>query len=244
MARNKGEEAGVAGSGQGTAKPRGKAAMDSEVTGRMLERAALELIERDGVLAGLNLREVADRAGVNRGLVYHYFGSRRDLLRAALARSADERRAQLLIEEKPRRFGDRMARAVRGSLRHVSSIRLILLLLMEGDPKLKLLPHRDTTQERLQGDIDAGYVAADVDPVALHAFLKSVNYGYILSRSAMAKEFGIGVRDLDQRFLTLLERMTEGLDGPAVEAPAKETHARPAHAAPGAGSDSDAADAR
>jgi hypothetical protein len=28
--------------------------------------------ERNGVLAGLNLREVAAEAGVNRGLVYHY----------------------------------------------------------------------------------------------------------------------------------------------------------------------------
>ena len=37
---------------------------------------AFGLIRRNGVLAGLNLREVADRAGVNRGNIYHYFGSR------------------------------------------------------------------------------------------------------------------------------------------------------------------------
>ena len=41
-----------------------------------LQTAALDLLERNGVLAGLNLREVADEAGVNRGLVYHYFGTR------------------------------------------------------------------------------------------------------------------------------------------------------------------------
>jgi len=39
-------------------------------------------LNRDGVLAGLNLREVAAEAGINRGLGHHYFGSRRDLLRA------------------------------------------------------------------------------------------------------------------------------------------------------------------
>jgi AcrR family transcriptional regulator len=55
--------------------------MDSELTAQTLERAARELLERNGVLGGLNLREVADHAGVNRGLVYHCFGSRRDLLR-------------------------------------------------------------------------------------------------------------------------------------------------------------------
>ncbi|MEV6702639.1 helix-turn-helix domain-containing protein [Streptomyces sp. NPDC051453] len=201
---------------QATAKPPTKAAMDSEITGQMLERAALQLIERDGVLAGLNLREVADRAGVNRGLVYHYYGSRRDLLRAALTRTAAQRRAQLLIKEGPTRFGDRVAQAVRGCLRHVSSIRLVLLLLLDGDPKLTVMPSRDATQERLQADIDAGQVAEDIDPVALHTFLKSVNYGYILGRSRLAKEFGIGVRDLDERFITLLERMCAAVDGPAV----------------------------
>ena len=55
-------------------------------TERRLIDAALDLIRSNGVLAGLNLREVAEAAGVNRGNIYHYFGSRRDLLRAAIAR--------------------------------------------------------------------------------------------------------------------------------------------------------------
>ncbi|MEB8338392.1 TetR/AcrR family transcriptional regulator [Streptomyces endophyticus] len=195
-----------------------KAAMDSEATSRLLEHAALELIERDGVLAGLNLREVADRAGVNRGLVYHYFGSRRDLLRAALQRTAAERRERLLVEEGPRRFGDRVARSVRGCVRLASSVRLLMLLMLDGDTKLRAMPLRERTQERLRTDIDSGYVAGDVDPVALHAFLQSVNYGYVLTRSSLAKEFGIGVRDLDERFVALLERMSTGVDGPAAAA--------------------------
>ncbi|MGX1668141.1 TetR/AcrR family transcriptional regulator [Streptomyces sp. NPDC055400] len=215
MAHSKDGRADGGEAAQAATKPPTKAAMDSEITGQMLERAALELIERDGVLAGLNLREVADRAGVNRGLVYHYYGSRRDLLRAALARTAVERRAQLLVQEAPSRFADRVVRAVRGCVRHVSSIRLVLLLMLDGDPKLKVMPFRDTTQERLRADIDHGYVADDVDPVALHTFLKSVNYGYILGRSRLAKEFGIGVRDLDERFIALLERMCTAIDGPA-----------------------------
>ncbi|MGX1668835.1 TetR/AcrR family transcriptional regulator [Streptomyces sp. NPDC055400] len=199
-----------------------KAAMDSEATGQMLERAALQLLDRDGVLNGLNLREVADVAGVNRGLVYHYFGSRHDLLRAALRRTAETRREQLLIEEKPSRFSERMLRSWRGCLHHASAFRLVFLLLLDRDPQLKLMPLRETTQERLQSDIDQGYVAADADPVALHTFLKSVNYGYVLTRKQMAKEFGIGVRDLDQRFGTLLEQLCAGVDGPG---PNKEAEA-------------------
>ena len=38
------------------------------------------------MLGGLNLREVAEAAGVNRGNIYHYFGSRQELLRAAINR--------------------------------------------------------------------------------------------------------------------------------------------------------------
>ena len=55
-------------------------------TEQKLIDVALELIRNKGVLAGLNLREVADGAGVNRGNIYHYFGSRQELLRSAINR--------------------------------------------------------------------------------------------------------------------------------------------------------------
>jgi AcrR family transcriptional regulator len=52
----------------------------------VLERAALALLQESGALAGLNPGEVADRAGINRGLFNHHYGSRQDLLRFALDR--------------------------------------------------------------------------------------------------------------------------------------------------------------
>jgi len=64
---------------------------DRATTEALLQRAALELLEANGVLDGLNLREEADRACVNRGLVYHYCGSRRELLRSALLADAEAR---------------------------------------------------------------------------------------------------------------------------------------------------------
>ena len=45
---------------------------------------ALDLLDERGVLAGLNLREVADRVGVTPANIYHLFGSRQGLLRACL----------------------------------------------------------------------------------------------------------------------------------------------------------------
>ena len=64
---------------------------DRAATEELRQDAALRLLDRDGVLSGLNLREVADEAGVNRGLVYHYFGSRAALQRRALRKTARER---------------------------------------------------------------------------------------------------------------------------------------------------------
>jgi AcrR family transcriptional regulator len=36
------------------------------------------------VLSGISLKDVADEAGLSRGLIHHYFGSRQALLRSAL----------------------------------------------------------------------------------------------------------------------------------------------------------------
>ena len=54
-------------------------------TEQKLIDVALDLIRQRGVLSGLNLKEVAEAVGVNRGNIYHYFGSRQELLRSAIS---------------------------------------------------------------------------------------------------------------------------------------------------------------
>jgi len=106
-------------------------APDRAATEAALERAALELLARNGVLAGLNLREVAAEAGVNRGLVYHYFGSRRDLLRAALGSDVRERMHDLAQGT----HGDlrhRFANFFRTMLGHRRAVVLSTLLVLDG----------------------------------------------------------------------------------------------------------------
>ncbi|MEZ5230536.1 MAG: helix-turn-helix domain-containing protein [Acidimicrobiales bacterium] len=46
-----------------------------------LKAAALDLVGEKGV--GFSVREVADRAGVNQGLIYRHFGSKEQLIEAA-----------------------------------------------------------------------------------------------------------------------------------------------------------------
>lgn len=190
------------------------ASMDSEQTAKTLERAALDLIERDGVLGGLNLREVADHAGVNRGLVYHYFGSRRDLLRSALRRSLQDRLHAMRLQDRPTRLRDRLRRALKGRIRYASTLRLSVLLLLDGDKQLRLMPDLPRTQAILRQDQEAGLIDEDVDLVALHTAFLSLTMGYALSRAQLAKEFGLGVRELDERFTDLAERLLGSVDSP------------------------------
>ncbi|MDI3386232.1 helix-turn-helix domain-containing protein [Streptomyces sp. B-S-A8] len=191
--------------------------MDSELTAQTIERAAIELLERDGVLGGLNLREVADHAGVNRGLVYHYFGSRRELLRSALRRNVRERVLAIRLQDGPALFGERVRHVLKGSIRYASAVRLRVLLLLDQDKELRLMPDRPRTQELLGKDQESGLIDADVDLVALHATLQSLTVGYVLARTRLAKEFGVGVRELDERVAALAERLAGAVDGPKAD---------------------------
>lgn len=188
------------------------AGVDGEATAKALEDAALELVDRDGVLTGLNLREVADHAGVNRGLIYHYFGSRRDLLRSALKRRLREATDDLRLDPEPATFGQRLRRVLSGVIRRSSVIRLMLLLALDGDPNVRLMPDLDRTQRMLLQDQLRGKLAQDVDTVALHAVMHALSVGYVTERELLAAEFGLGVRELDDRVMELLDRLTRDVD--------------------------------
>lgn len=71
---------------------------DTSARRRSRERVENELIAATADLLGevgpraLSVRMIAERAGVNHGLVHHYFGGKAELLRAAMARLVDEHR--------------------------------------------------------------------------------------------------------------------------------------------------------
>lgn len=106
--------------------PRRKAISD---TGKraLLATAAVNLLDEQGILAGVNLRKVAEKAGVHRGLVYHYFGSRRELLLAALRMYLPDAGPATSDGGVP---GDRLYAA---GVRDNQSVRLMALLALDGD---------------------------------------------------------------------------------------------------------------
>jgi AcrR family transcriptional regulator len=101
-------------------------------TERRLIDVALDLILNKGVLAGLNLREVAEGAGVNRGNIYHYFGSRRELLRAAIARRFEAMAEHVVADSRGLSFVERRLRTFQLSATiHDSQLRALLVI--DGD---------------------------------------------------------------------------------------------------------------
>ncbi len=194
--------------------------MEHELAGReateaKLEETALALMQEHGVLAGLNLSDVAERAGVNRGLVYHYYGSRGTLLRRALQRRTD---AQLRRSDADRGlpFQQRMREFLRASIDNAAGVQLFTLLVLDGTAGLRTMPRRRQSQRDLARDIAEHLVDPGVDRTALHALIPATVYGYIAYREAFAAELGVPLAKLDKRVTDLFERLLTSLrpDGP------------------------------
>ena len=82
-----------------------------------LAQAALAVAGEHG-LAGLSLDDVAERAGVTRNLLYHYFPrGRLDLFLAALERAGDELTGDFIVDpERP--LGERLAANTERAIEH------------------------------------------------------------------------------------------------------------------------------
>jgi AcrR family transcriptional regulator len=178
-------------------------APNRQATEKALEDAALALLRRDGILAGLNLREVADAAGVNRGLVYHYFGSRGKLLRSALTRHG-QRNLQRLRALAGLPGPERWRRFLETILEDPEPIELTTLLLMDGTARIRATPLKDETLAAIRRDIEAGELPDDLDLVAFHTVMVTSAYGYLLYRKAFAAEHGLSLAELDRRVADLL----------------------------------------
>src|SRR6478752_3364675 len=123
--------------------------------------AALEQLADKGVLAGLNLREVADAVGVTPANIYYYFGSRQGLLRAALARKTALLGAPIAATSDGG-FVERRT-AMFDAIGAIPSLPLTALLALDGDPDYEPLPFIDATRAYYAGLIEAGDLPADLD---------------------------------------------------------------------------------
>jgi AcrR family transcriptional regulator len=185
---------------------------DRQTTERDLLDAAWKLFERDGLLGGLNLNEVAQAAGANRASIYHYFGSRQGLLRAAMEKRLEELRP-VWLEDRALPFVERRIHAfdiVAGG--EPTLVKLIMLVMLEGDPPFNpLVFDLDRARDTIQQDVDAGHLPADTDVDLSHIMPLAAYFGYALLRDWAAQELDVELSDLDQRARVVFEKMLRGV---------------------------------
>ncbi len=183
--------------------PAAKKRRNRAETEQRLIDVALERIRTNGVLAGLNLREVAQGAGVNRGNIYHYFGSRQELLRAAINRRFDAVLDTLVASKRNLRFVERRSKVFR-AIDTIDDSKLRALLVLDGDDEVDPMPQYERAISRLRQDVIDGDIHPDHDLEALHATLTVLLRGYRIFRAPIAKRMGISAKALDGRVTAIV----------------------------------------
>lgn len=191
-------------------RPRPRKKRDRARTESDLFDAVERLLERDGVLAGLNLNEVAAEANVNRGQIYQLFGSRQELLRAALADRFGQL-APLSPDHWNVPFAERRRRLLQAALTG-KWMAFMALLALDGDEKLSIFSEPEEMTAALQRDKAYGALPPEVDAEALHVLTASAISGYAIFREVVARDIGVPLDELDRRVTAaydyLLDRVT------------------------------------
>jgi len=187
-------------------------------TEQRLIDVALELIRGNGVLAGLNLRQVADGAGVNRGNIYHYFGSRQELLRAAINRQFAAL-VDALKKGKTQAQAGFVTRRLRGFQTNggndTNDSMLRALLVLDGDDTVDPIPLYEMQLSQLRQDVIDGDIDRSHDLDALQVAISAFFRGYRIFRLPYARRVGIDPNELDDRVGKILRTWLEAMAQPA-----------------------------
>ena len=98
---------------------------------------------------------------------------------------------------------------------------LALLLVLDGDRSVRMVPDPAGVCERLARDVDEGALPADVDGVGVHAALAALAYGYTALRDHLADELRTDADELDEQVARTVGRLVRGL-APAERRPVHE----------------------
>lgn len=167
---------------------------DSEATRRRIMQAAKAEFAAHG-LAGARVDVIAERAGANKRMIYHYFGNKDDLFRAVLEEAyADIRSAERALaldrlepEEAIRTLVEFTWRYYLDNpefLRLVNSANLHGGRHLEGSRRIREL-HRafvDLVSGILERGVAKGVFRDDVDAVNLNITVAAIGYYYLTNR--------------------------------------------------------------
>ena len=175
---------------------------DPEGTRRALLAAAVAEFAGKG-LAGARVDEIARIAGVNKQLVYHYFGSKEDLFQAALESVYAEIRAReqdLHLADLPPR--EAMEALVGFSFDYLAAHPEFIAILNDenrhagrhvggsGNVRAMNLPLVRLLAQTLERGIAEGVFRADMDPVNLYVSIAGLSYFYFSNNHTLSAIFG------------------------------------------------------
>ncbi len=191
---------------------------DGQATRVALMEAAVRLLQRDGVLAGLNISEVAKEVGVTPANIYHYFKSRQGLLRAAI----NHRTALLGAGGEQQRlempWRDRTLAGFEFVLEH-PELSLVALLALDEDDEFKVAPFLDSLRSVVRRDAAAGDLVPDVDHEVMHMVFVAMEYGYSIFAAGTARQLGLELDELHGRARVVVERMVAAFAPPRDDTP-------------------------
>ncbi len=158
-------------------KPRRPRRSREQVSQALIGAASALFAERPS--GRVTVRDIAARAGVNPGLVHRYFGSKQDLMRAAMAQSQNAIAANVARITDVRRDLDVLYRATVGEKEFIAvlaraSLDGVLPEFPAGYPTMAGLV------ERIEAELGAGTPAGHHDPRVIVACLSSLTLGYAL----------------------------------------------------------------
>jgi AcrR family transcriptional regulator len=187
-----------------TSRPKAEAAKrprnSSKTKASILAAARVEFADRG--FEGARVDAIAERAGANKRLLYHYFGNKEDLYRAVLLDAYGEirrgERALSLDQYDPVQAMDRL---VRFTFRHFLANpwfpRLLGTENIENARFLKTLPDIKALHSPLVGQIAAildrgaagGIFRRDVDPVQLYISVAALGFFYVSNTATLSVIF-------------------------------------------------------
>ncbi|MBO8188935.1 TetR/AcrR family transcriptional regulator [Streptomyces sp. DW4-2] len=170
------------------------AAMSGTDTARKLIETTQELLWERGYV-GTSPRAIQQRAGVGQGSMYHHFGGKPDLARAAVRKSAEEMRAAAdadlsregMARERVRAYLSRERAVLRGC--RVGGLAQDPDVIADPGLRAPLRETFDWLRGRLTEVLEEGRAAGEFgpgfDPAATAATIVAVvQGGYVLARSA------------------------------------------------------------
>lgn len=168
-------------------------------------RSAARLFAERGTAA--SLRDIADDAGVNLGLIHRHIGNKDDVLRAVLAESAA--RGRVVIESAPS-VVDAVDQVLRATSDDDAHVRIVAWLLLQGTPIEDFqaeFPAIQALRERAEREgVD------ELDVLASFALV----YGWSVFASQLQRAFAVAAADrpvIEQHLRAALARI---LGSPAV----------------------------